>query len=82
MSKRPQITKPGDVKKIIKPRFPEESEKAEIEVKDADHLYKEVRIENDLVDQAGNKVKLKEGAHVSVTIEADLDQTVPKLGNN
>jgi hypothetical protein len=26
-------------------------------------------------------VKLKEGATVAVTIEADIDQTVPKHGN-
>jgi hypothetical protein len=50
-------------------------------VKDADHLYKDVRIENKLEDNAGNKLKFKEGAEVSVTIEADIDQTVPKHGN-
>ncbi len=78
MSKKPQITKPGAVKKIIKSPIPDEPEKAEIEVMDADHLYKEVRIENSLEDQAGHKVKLKEGAHISVTFEADIDQTVPR----
>ena len=67
-------------KKIIKSPLPHEPEKAEIEVKDADPLYQEVRIENSMEDQAGNKVKLKEGADVSVTIEADVDQTVPKHG--
>jgi hypothetical protein len=81
MSKKPKITKPGAVKKIIKSPIPDEPEKAEIEVKDADPLYQEVRIENSLEDQAGNKVKLKEGAHVTVTFEADIDQTVPRHGN-
>jgi len=77
MVKKTKITKPGAVKKIIKSPVPQEPEKAEIEVKDADHLYKDVRIENKLEDQDGNKLKFKEGAEVSVTIEADIDQTVP-----
>jgi hypothetical protein len=81
MSRKPKITKPGAVKKIIKSPIPHEPEKAEIEVKDADPLYQEVRIENSLEDQAGKKVKLKQGAHVSVTFEADIDQTVPKHKN-
>jgi hypothetical protein len=81
VTKKPKITKPGAVKKIIKSPIPQEPEKAEIEVKDADHLYKDVRIENRLEDKAGNKLKFKEGAEVSVTIEADIDQTVPKNGN-
>ena len=78
MAKKPKITKPGAVKQIFKPRFHDEPEKAEIEVKDADPLYKEVRIENKLEDENGKKVKLKEGAHVSVTFEADPDETVPQ----
>jgi hypothetical protein len=80
MRKKPKITKPAAVKKIIKSPIPREPEKAEIEVKDADHLYKDVRIENRLEDEAGHKLKFKEGAEVSVTIEADIDQTVPKDG--
>jgi hypothetical protein len=78
MTENPKITKPGAVKKIIKSPISDTPEKAEIEVKDADHLYKDVRIENSLEDQAGNKLKFKEGAQVAVTIEADIDQTVPK----
>lgn len=78
MKKKPKVTKPAAVKKIIKSPVAREPEKAEIEVKDADHLYKDVRIENKLEDQAGNELKFKEGAQVSVTIEADIDQTVPK----
>lgn len=81
MGKKPKVTKPGAVKKIIKSPITREPEKAEIEVKDADHLYKDVRIENKLEDNAGNKLKFKEGAKVSVTIEADIDQTVPKHEN-
>jgi len=78
MSKKPKVTKPGTVKKIIKPPIPVGPEKAEIEVDGADDLYREIRIENTLEGDDGKKVKLKEGAPVSVTIEADSDHTVPK----
>jgi hypothetical protein len=78
--KKPKATKPGVVQKIIKSPYPQEPEKAEIAVEGADHLYREIRIENKLVDASGNKVKLKEGAHVEVTVEADAQQTVPASG--
>lgn len=79
--KKPKTTKPGTVEKIIKSPFPQEPEKAEISVEGADHLYREIRIENSLVDEKGNKLKLKEGAQVDVTVEADLKDTVPKNSN-
>jgi len=41
------------VGKVIDPIIPSEPEKVEIEVHDADHLYKEIRIENKLVDFRG-----------------------------
>lgn len=40
--------------------------------------YREIRIENTLEDAQGKKVKLKEGAEVDVTIEADPKDTAPK----
>ena len=76
--KKPKTTRPGTVEKIIKSPFPQEPEKAKIAVEGADHLYREIRIENSLEDEKGNKVKLKEGAQVDVTVEADLKDTVPK----
>ena len=78
MSKKPKTTKPGTVKKIIKPPVPFEPEKAEIAVEGADDLYREIRIENTLESDDGKKVKLKQGAEVSVTIEADPKQSDPK----
>ncbi len=48
-----------------------EPEKAQIAVEGADHLYREIRVPNRLVDGNGHKVKLKEGAEVDVKIEAD-----------
>lgn len=62
---------PGRVEKVIHPQ-PQtgEPEKAQISVEGADHLYREIRVPNRLVDDKGQKVKLKPGAEVDVTIEA------------
>ena len=79
--KKSKTTKLGTVEKIIKSPFPQEPEKAEIAVQGADHLYREIRIENTLEDEKGKRVKLKEGAQVNVTVEADPKDTVPKNGN-
>lgn len=77
--KRPTITLPGTVEKIIPPGpYSREPEKAEISVEGADHLYKEIRVENRLQDEEGNQVGLKPGAEVEVTIEAEPHQTTPK----
>jgi hypothetical protein len=73
--KKPKTTKPGTVRKIVKPPIPQMPEKAEIEVEGADPLYREIRIENELEDAEGGKVKLKPGAEVDVTIEADEKDT-------
>lgn len=69
--RKAKTVKAGRVRKIIKPLHPNLPEQPEIEVHDADHLYKEIRIENALEDEHGNKVKLKENADVDVVIEAD-----------
>ena len=75
---KPRTTKPGSVRKIVPPVIPSEPEKAEIEVHDGDHLYKEIRIDNTLHDANGKKVKLKKDAEVDVTIEANEKDTLPK----
>ena len=54
-------------------------EKAEIAVEGADELYQEIRIDNTLTDKHGDKVQLKEGAHVAVTVEAETDATKAKV---
>jgi len=66
---------PATVKKVIKPRTPDEPEKAEIDIHDADELYREIRVENTVTDDQGEKAKLKEGASVDVIVEADSDAT-------
>jgi hypothetical protein len=70
------VTLPGKVEKII-PAAPrvQEPEKAQISVEGADHLYREIRVENSLRDENGKKVRLKEGSEVEVTIEAEPAET-------
>lgn len=77
--KKPKTTKTGVVQKIIKPVVPQQSEMVEIAIEGADHLYREIRIENTLEDDKGEKVTLKEGAHVDVTVEADSKDTTPAV---
>ena len=72
---KPSTTLPGKVEKIIRSPVPDDPEQAEITVPDAEPLYQEIRIENKLKDQDGNTVKLKPGASVDVTIEADAKDT-------
>ena len=53
-------------------------EKAEIEVKGADDLYREISFDNVLTDNDGDEAHLKEGkegAEVDLTIEADPGDT-------
>ena len=69
---------PGTVNKIIQPVIPNLPEKAQIDIEGADDLYREIRIENTLTDEHGEEVRLKEGAQVDVSIEADTDATLKK----
>jgi len=78
MAEKPSTTLPGTVEQIIHSPLPSEPDKAEIALEGADDLYKEIRIENTLVDEDGNEVSLKKGAKVEVTIEAEPGHTVQK----
>lgn len=75
MTEKATTTLPGTVQKIIKPPHPDLPEKAEIAVEGADELYREIRIDNSLKDEKGNEVKLKPGATVEVTVEAEPKDT-------
>ncbi len=77
-AEKPSITLPGTVEKVIPSLHPAESDKAQIVVEGADHLYREIRVLNTLQDKDGNEVALKPGAEVDVTIQADPAATVPK----
>jgi len=79
MKKKPKIKRRGVVEKIVKSPF--EPEKVQIAVEGADHLYREIRLENKLQDENGTKRKLKEHAQVEVVVEADADATVPAEGS-
>ena len=70
--------KKGKVQRIIKAAHRDDVEKAEIAINDADHLYKEIRIENTLLDEKNKPVKLKPDAEVDIVVEAEPDATVPK----
>jgi len=68
----------GTVAKVVKPLHPNQPEKAEIEIHEADDLYREIRVDNELVDEDGEKTALKPGAEVDVILEADSDATLKK----
>ena len=75
-------TFPGKVEKVIRPQpYTGEPEKAQISVEGADHLYKEIRVPNQLVDEDGHMVKLKPGAEVDVKIEAERTQDEVAAGD-
>jgi hypothetical protein len=77
-SEKPNTTLPGTVQKIIKPVHPKAPEQAEIVVENAEELYREIRVENTLVNEKGEEVGLKPGAPVEVIIEANEKDTVKK----
>jgi len=80
MSEKSTVTLPGRVEQIIESISPGEPEKAQIAVEGGDELYREIRIENSLIDENGDEVRLKQGAQVEVIVEADKAQTVPAAG--
>lgn len=67
------VTLTGTVDKIIPAIDPRDSEKAQITVEGADHLYRELRVENSLTNATGEEVSLKQGSDVDVTIKADKE---------
>jgi hypothetical protein len=77
MTEKPSVTMPGTVEKIIPSAHPSEPEKAQIALEGGDELYREIRIENSLTDENGDEVRLKKGAEVEITVEADPEATTP-----
>ena len=75
---KPSTTVPATVEKVIQPPDPKQPEKAEIVLHEGDPLYREIRIENKLSDEAGEEVGLKPGAEVDVIVAADAKDTVKK----
>jgi predicted DNA-binding antitoxin AbrB/MazE fold protein len=73
-NEKPSVTLPATVEKIIKKS---DAEKAQVRIEGAEPLYRELRIENSLQDENGEKVHLKEGAEVQVTVTADPQSVIP-----
>ncbi len=78
MTTNANTTLPGTVEKVIKSPDPEVPEKAQITVEGADHLYREIRIDNTLINEDGEEVALKPGAQVEVIVAAEEEAIVPK----
>ena len=72
------VTLTGVVEKIIPSIDPREPEKAQIAIEGAEHLYREIRVENTFKDADGKDVSVESGAEVDVTIEAEPGATHPK----
>ena len=70
MSEKPSTTLPGTVKEIMKSPLQGEPERAQILIEGVDHSYQEIRIENTLIDENGEEVRLKPGAKVQVTVRS------------
>jgi hypothetical protein len=66
----------GTVERVIEPIQPGQPEKAQIAIEEAEHLYREVRVENVINDDNGEASRLKLGAKVDVILEADTDATM------
>ena len=68
----------GTVQKIIKPPSPGEPEKAQIDIDGAEDLYREIRVDNEVTGENGEKARLKQGAEVDVIVEADSSATLKR----
>jgi hypothetical protein len=80
---QPSVTMPGTVDQIIPSLHLSQPEKASIAVDGADRRYRNLRIENTLIDENGDDVRLEKGAHVEVTVTADRKisiTTIEKVG--
>ena len=58
---QPSVTIPGTVHKVIPSVRARQPDKAQIAVDEADHGYRDLRIENTLTDEHGDGVSLKKG---------------------
>jgi len=82
MSDKTKTSMPATVKNILPSFDPNEPDKAEIHVRDAEPLYQELRVPNSFRDEEGREVELKKGAEVEVHIEADKDAKILTTANS
>lgn len=64
---------PGKVDRLIPSTRPSQPERAQISIEGADQGYRDLRFANSLIDENGDEVKLKKGAHVEITVAAETD---------
>ena len=81
MKKKPSVTLPARVEKIIE-QGADEPEKVQISVDNADPLYQEIRIENSLKNSTGEEIRLKQGEEVDVTVEAEEPSATDEQDNS
>ena len=75
---QPSATMAGTVEKIVPSSRPNQPEQAQIALDGAERGYRDFRIENALIDEHGDDVKLKKGGHVEVTVRGESKtSTVP-----
>jgi len=79
MEKKKRKRLHGVVQKVIKSKTSSEPEKAQIGIDEAEELYREVRVENIMIDEDGEKARLKPGAEVDVVVEADENRDDKKM---
>jgi len=70
------------VDKIIPSQSQRQPEEAQIGVERAARRYRNLRIENTLTDENGDEVKLKKGAHVEATVEAEDQMSTAGIKND
>jgi hypothetical protein len=68
----PSATVAGTVDKIIPASRPNQPEQAQIAIDGAEPRHRDLRIDNTFTDEHGDDVRLKKGAHVEVTVTAEL----------
>lgn len=68
---QPSATMAGTVEKIVPPSRPNQPEQAQIALDGAERGYRDLRIENALIGEHGDDVKLKKGGHVEVTVRGE-----------
>jgi hypothetical protein len=58
---------------FFSPIVPSRPNKAQIAVEEADPLYREIRIDNNLIDAEGHAIRLKLEAEVEIVINANKE---------
>ena len=72
---------PAVAKQILKPLYPQEAERVEISIAEADELFREIRVENSFVDGEGNVLAIKAGAKLDVRLETSAGNLISKASD-